>query len=209
MNHKKPRRSGRISKSVPILLIGSDTEGRVFSEKTRTVVLSLHGAGVISTHKLLAEQELILRSLETGREAEIRVVGEIAAHGHTHTYGVAFVDDSLDFWQVDFPPPPPLEERPLELLLECTACGGSVTLQNGDYEFDVWAIHGGLVRYCAECGFATVWSRPDGAAGGALEQKRRQRGGKPAPQRAARVEELEEPQAVSPQVRRNADSDLH
>jgi len=57
----------------------SDTEGRVFSEETLTVVLSLHGAGAISTHKQLAEQELGLRSLETGRKKEIRVVGEIVA----------------------------------------------------------------------------------------------------------------------------------
>jgi len=34
----------------------------------------------------------------------------------------------------------------------------TVTLLNGDYEFDVCAIHGGLVRYCTECGFATVWN---------------------------------------------------
>ena len=151
MTYKKLRRSGRISKSVPILLIGSDTEGRVFSEETRTVVLSLHGAGVISTHKLLAEQELVLRWLETNRETEVRVVGEIGSQGEQHTYGVAFVDDSTDFWQMDFPPPPSLAERPLELVLECTACGETVTLLNGDYEFDVCAIHGGLVRYCTEC----------------------------------------------------------
>ncbi len=164
MTYKKLRRSGRISKSVPILLIGSDTEGRVFSEETRTVVLSLHGAGVISTHKLLAEQELVLRWLETNREAEVRVVGEIGSQGEQHTYGVAFVDDSTDFWQMDFPPPPSLAERPLELVLECTACGETVTLLNGDYEFDVCAIHGGLVRYCTECGFATVWKRPETGA---------------------------------------------
>lgn len=170
MSYRKLRRSGRITKSVPILLIGSDTEGRVFSEETRTVVLSLHGAGVISAHKLLAEQELVLRSPESGREAEIRVVGEIAVQEDTHTYGAAFINEDLDFWQMEFPPPPSLEERRLELLLECTACGSSVTVLNGDYEFDVCAIHGGLVRYCSECGYVTVWSRPDGTGG--AERKR-------------------------------------
>jgi hypothetical protein len=90
MTHKKLRRSGRISKSVPILLIGSDTGGRVFSEVTHTVALSLHGAGVVSSHKLLAEQELVLRSLVNNREAEVRVAGEIAEQGDKHTYGVAF-----------------------------------------------------------------------------------------------------------------------
>jgi hypothetical protein len=159
MTSKKMRRSGRLFKSVPILLIGSDADGRVFTEATRTVVLSLHGAGIISNHKLLAEQEIILRSVETNREAEIRVVGEIGSEEGHHTYGVAFLDEYLDFWQMDFPPPPSPAERPLELVLACGSCGETVTLLNGDYEFDVCAIHGGLVRYCTECGFATVWKR--------------------------------------------------
>lgn len=161
MTSKKMRRSGRISKSVPILLIGSDAEGRLFSEHTHTVMLSLHGAGIVSNHKLIAEQELILRSMESNRETDIRVVGEIGSEDGRHTYGVAFLDDDLDFWKVDFPAPPSPAERPLELVLECGSCGETVTLLNGDYEFDVCAIHGGLVRYCTECGFATVWKRPE------------------------------------------------
>ena len=159
MTSKKMRRSGRLFKSVPILLIGSDAEGRMFSEDSHTVVLSLHGAGIVSNHKLIAEQELILRSKETDREAEIRVVGEIGSEDGHHTYGVAFLDDDLDFWNMDFPAPPSPAERPLELVLECGSCGETVTLLNGDYEFDVCAIHGGLVRYCTDCGFATVWRR--------------------------------------------------
>jgi hypothetical protein len=161
MTSKKMRRSGRVSKSIPILLIGSDADGRLFSENTRTVMLSLHGAGIVSTHKLIAEQELILRSLETNKETDIRIVGEIAAEDGRYTYGVAFVGDELDFWKMDFPAPPPPEERPLELVLECGSCGEMVTLLNGDYEFDVCTIHGGLVRYCTDCGFATVWKRPE------------------------------------------------
>jgi hypothetical protein len=165
MTSKKMRRSGRLLKSVPILLIGSDAEGRMFSENTHTVVLSLHGAGIVSTHKLIAEQELILRSMEGDLETEIRIVGEIGSEDGRYTYGVAFLDDGLDFWKMDFPAPPSPTERPLELVLECGSCGETVTLLNGDYEFDVCAIHGGLVRYCTECGFATVWKRPK--AGGA------------------------------------------
>jgi hypothetical protein len=157
MTDQKVRRSGRISKQVPILLIGSDSEGRVFSEVTKTVVLSLHGAGIVSVKKLIAEQELTLRSMVSNREAEIRVVGEIAESEGVHTYGAAFMDDSLDFWQAEFPPPPPPEEHPLVLSLECSSCRAPLTVENGDFEFDVCAIHGGLVRHCDNCGLATVW----------------------------------------------------
>ena len=161
MTSKKMRRSGRILKSVPILLIGSDADGRMFSEDTHTVILSLHGAGIVSSYKLIAEQELILRSKETNLEAEIRIVGEIGSEDGHYTYGVAFLDDELEFWKMDFPAPSSPADRPLELVLECGSCGETVTLLNGDYEFDVCAIHGGLVRYCTECGFATVWKRPE------------------------------------------------
>jgi hypothetical protein len=53
---KTPRRSGRVSVAVPILIIGSDAEGRVFSEETHTVVLSRHGAGIVSQYKLIASR---------------------------------------------------------------------------------------------------------------------------------------------------------
>ncbi len=159
MTDQRARRSGRISKQVPVLLMGSDSEGRIFSEVTKTVVLSQHGAGIVSAKKLTAEQELTLRSMVSNRESEIRVVGEIAESEGIHTYGVAFMDESLDFWQAEFPPPPPPEEHPLVLSLECCSCHAPLIVENGDFEFDVCAIHGGLVRHCDNCGLATVWKQ--------------------------------------------------
>src|ERR1700761_8239979 len=98
MTNTKVRRSGRIPCDVPIVLIGTEAEGLVFSENCRPVVLSRHGAGIVSLYKLIAEQELHLRSLESNREAEVRVVGEIGTEGNAHTYGVAFIDPTIDFW---------------------------------------------------------------------------------------------------------------
>lgn len=161
MTNTKVRRSGRIPREIPIVLIGSDAEGLVFSEETKTVVLSFHGAGIVSLHKLVAEQELHLRSLESNREVEVRVVGEIGSEGFAHTYGVAFTDPTIDFWQIEFPPPPPspsANDSPT-LSLACSSCGQDIALEQGDYEADVCAIHGGLVRYCAECGLSTMWKR--------------------------------------------------
>jgi len=53
------RSSARIPKEIPILLIGSDLDGRMFSERAATVLLSLHGAGVLSRHKLSPEQDSV------------------------------------------------------------------------------------------------------------------------------------------------------
>ena len=158
------RRSGRIALSVPILLIGSNSEGKVFTEKTRTVVVSLHGAGILSRNKLMAEQILVLREEATNREAEIRVVGEIGQQGKMYAYGVAFVDATLHFWRTNFPAGAASSERPATLLLECSGCEDVTELTNGDYEYDICAIHGGLAQYCGACGLLTVWRRTEKAA---------------------------------------------
>jgi hypothetical protein len=139
--------------------MGSDAEGRFFSEHTTTVMLSLHGAGLISTKTLTPEQELTLRSLETNREVEIRVAGAIGVQDGLHSYGVAFVQPAPDFWNMEFPPPIRYAEPDAEFILECSFCKTLFTLENSDFEADVCAIHGGLVRYCEQCGLSTVWRR--------------------------------------------------
>jgi hypothetical protein len=155
----RQRRSGRLSVSLPILIMGSNSDGRVFSEHTHTVVVSLHGAGIVSRHRLIAEQELLLRSEQLKREAEIRVVGEIGQQGNLYTYGVAFTDEKLDFWKMEFPEAPAWQERPEALALRCSGCKHVIQLSNGEYEYDVCAIHGGLPRFCDHCGLLTVWNR--------------------------------------------------
>src|SRR5277367_4035755 len=142
MNELTVRRSGRISKAVPILLIGSDVNGVCFSEETRTVVLSLHGAGIVSAHTLDPEQELILRSLENHREVEVRVIGEIGSKEKLHTYGVSFLRDSPDFWNICFSETSPYAYQPAILRLECGGCKTSLTLENSDFEFDICVVHG-------------------------------------------------------------------
>jgi len=94
------RRSSRIVREIAILLVGSDMEGKVFSEQTKTVLLSRHGAGIVSQYVLSAEQELILRRLDTDKEVEVRVVGQLGQHGESHTYGVAFLDAD-DHWPMN------------------------------------------------------------------------------------------------------------
>lgn len=151
------RRSGRIAKEVPIQLLGSDVDGKFHSETTKTVLLSAHGAAIISRNKLVAEQEMLLRSLDTNLEAEIRIIGEISSENGARTYGVAFSDPVLDFWGVPFPLaglPPGISGL---LHLECSKCATPVALENAGLESEVCAVHGGLVRHCVQCGMLTVW----------------------------------------------------
>ena len=95
------RRSGRISRQVPIILLGTDTAGRVFSEETHTLVLSLHGAGIRSRNKFAPDEVLTMRLADSGRETDIRLVGRL---GRGNVFGITFCDPNLDFWQIEFPP---------------------------------------------------------------------------------------------------------
>lgn len=153
------RRSSRIPKEIELLLVGSDMEGKVFSEKTKTVLLSRFGAGIISEHKLSPEQELILRRLDTDKEAEVRVVGRIGEQDDKYTYGVAFLDQSLDYWDIPFPLLSESEVKALRVVLECVRCQVAETVQQSDLESDVYLVNEGIVRFCKRCGSSTFWKR--------------------------------------------------
>jgi hypothetical protein len=95
------RRSRRIPKEITVLLIGSNLEGRAFSEETNTVNLSQHGATVVSRHKLASKQTVIIRCLDTKMEAEACIVRMIESHADAHTYCLAFLQSLTDSWGAD------------------------------------------------------------------------------------------------------------
>lgn len=151
------RRSSRIPKELTIFIVGSDMEGKVFTERTKTVVLSRHGAGIISEFPLSAEQELIIRRDGSTKEAEVRVVGQLGAVEGGHLYGVAFLDPNLEFWGIEFPPLTDAEKQGERKVLECVSCKGREVVHQSDVEADVFTINQGLVRYCQKCGMSTIW----------------------------------------------------
>jgi len=156
------RRSGRIAKEIAILLYGSDTEGRQFTERTKTLVLSRHGASLLSRYKLIAEQEIFLRSFSNDREIEVRVCGEIGEREDGHIYGVAFLDPNVDFWGIEFPPGEKLTKSLTQLTLECPGCKERAVVQFDAMELDVYTVNDGVLRYCKRCLISTVWKRASG-----------------------------------------------
>jgi PilZ domain-containing protein len=161
------RRSSRIAKEIAILLVGSDMEGKMFSEQTKTVLLSRHGAGIVSQYALSAEQELILRRLDTNKEAEVRVVGNLGAQGKSYTYGVAFLNPQTDLWDIPFPSMTDSEKKASLVMLQCSGCKTREMVQQSDLESDVYRVNEAIVRACKNCGTSTYWRRPiDDAAGG-------------------------------------------
>lgn len=184
MPYEGVRRSSRIPKEIGILLVGSDMEGRMFSEQTKTVVLSRHGAGIVSQYALSAEQELILRRLDTNKEAEVRVVGNLGAHGKSYTYGVAFLNPEADLWEIQFPSMTESEKQANRVLLQCSGCKAHEMVEQSDLESDVYLVNEGIVRTCKSCGSSTFWRRPIDDTG---EEP------VPLEEAAAETEEKEEP----------------
>jgi len=167
------RRSGRIPKQLAINLFGSDMEGRVFSERTKTVVLSRYGAGIVSSYKLSAEQELIIRSEASHKEIEARVVGQIGSEGDTYIYGIAFLDRAINFWDIDFPDLSDTERLASKTLLECCSCQSQEMADHSDLASDVMAVNDSIMRYCRKCGYSTLWKQaaPGSTSSGDLEEQ--------------------------------------
>ena len=140
-------------------------EGKMFSEQAKTVLLSRHGAGIVSEHKFSPEQELIIRSLETNKEAEVRVVGQLGSHGERYTYGVAFLNQNIDFWGTEFPPVSQSEKMANRVLLQCASCKAREMVEQSDLESDVYIVNDGIVRYCKSCSSSTLWKRGEVEAG--------------------------------------------
>jgi hypothetical protein len=155
---QRKRRSGRIAKELDIVLLGTDTTGKVFSEQTKTVVLSRHGAGVVTRYRFSPDELLTLRLPGSEKEAAIRLVGQIGGEPGRYVYGVTFVDPDPHFWPMEFPPDP-FEPASQRIALECSLCQTREEMEQGDIEEDVYSVNGNILRYCAECGTSTPWKK--------------------------------------------------
>ena len=153
------RRSGRIAKEIPIVLLGTDTAGKPFSEETKTVVLSRHGAGIVSRYEFAPDELLTLRLPGSTEQAEIRLVGKMGGQPGSYIYGVTFVDPDPHFWPVEFPPPEPLNRPSQRLALECSLCWSRQNVGQHEIEEDVYSVNGNVLRYCARCGASTPWTK--------------------------------------------------
>jgi PilZ domain len=158
---QRKRRSGRIAKELAIVLLGTDATGKVFSEETITVVLSRHGAGVVTRYRFSPDERLTLRLPSSAKEAEIRLVGQIGGEPGRYVYGVTFVDPNPDFWPLEFPPPDPFEPASQQIAFECSMCPTREEIEQGDIEEDVYSVTGNILRYCEECGTSTPWKKAE------------------------------------------------
>src|SRR5208282_6712789 len=142
---QRKRRSGRIAKELSIVLLGTDATGKVFSEETITVVLSRHGAGVVTRYRFSPDERLTLRLPSSAKEAEVRLVGQIGGEPGRYVYGVTFVDPDPHFWPMEFPTPDSYDLPSRATILECSVCQSRQEIEQGDIEEDVYSVSGSIL----------------------------------------------------------------
>lgn len=102
---KPPRRSTRLSISIPITISGNDASGREFEENARTVVVNKHGAKIATSHelKLGTVLEVENRSLKLKTQGTVVWLSNPPAPHKPWEIGVALAE-AANIWGIEFPP---------------------------------------------------------------------------------------------------------
>ncbi len=153
------RRTDRISIRLPVQLSGSDANGQSFTEKTRTQVVSRHGASILLKHVLVPDQELILKCIPTGKETHVRVVGQMGSSEEGFHYGLEILDPNGNIWELVFPPLSEADRAAARLLLECAGCHVRELTYLNEFELEVFHANGAISRTCKGCAKMSVWKQ--------------------------------------------------
>jgi hypothetical protein len=97
------RRSTRLSLQIPVVVTSLDPATK-FREECSTVVVNVHGCGVIVHERLESQAPIVVELVSSGARKKASVVAAIpTVKGASWLMGVAF-DSPENFWQVDRPP---------------------------------------------------------------------------------------------------------
>jgi hypothetical protein len=157
MSVQRLRHSDRVSISIPVEVSGTDFTGETFVERTRTVLVSRHGATLILNRKLAPDHELILKRPGANREALVRVVGQIGGRPEGYVYGVALQDMGTNLWNIYFPAMTEAEKAVARALLECSHCRTREVVYLNEVETEVFEANLCLTRVCKPCDGSTIW----------------------------------------------------
>ncbi len=151
------RRSDRVTSSLRLFISGNDVHGSVFAVECRTAVLSRHGARIVIPQHIKPHEELAVRVISTGLEADMRVIGVISETPEGTHYGMQFVDPKISIWQIDFPPIADESESVAKVLLECEACHYAAVVYLREFEVEVYDAQGQIPLRCKQCEAVTAW----------------------------------------------------
>jgi hypothetical protein len=145
------RRSDRVYLELKIQISGVDATGESFAEQTQTLVVSRHGAKVISRHVLVPRQPLNIRCYKTGIETLARVVGQIGQTDEGYYYGLELSDVQVNVWAIEFPSLAEAFDAAGRVLLECIRCRAQEVVHLDVFALEVLLANQTLLRPCKQC----------------------------------------------------------
>jgi PilZ domain len=160
MSERAIRRSGRIEREVPIIVSGTDANSEAFSEKTRTILISSHGAKIKVRHQPVAGEPLIICWAEKQKEAPARIAWQRPLIDGSCECGVEFLDSDLNFWEADFPTVGNRQGVAASFLLECSRCHTQRVFDLDSFEETNLRLNQGLMRPCPRCQNFVIWNIP-------------------------------------------------
>lgn len=153
------RRTDRISINLPIQVSGLDANGKGFSDHTRTLVVSRHGAAILLKRVLVPEQELKLHCTATRKETHVRVVSQTGSSTEGYQYGVEILNPMVDLWELIFPPLSEGEGAAARLLLECEQCHLRELTYLSELDLEVFQAKSAISRMCKRCERTSIWKQ--------------------------------------------------
>jgi hypothetical protein len=156
------RRSDRVSLTLLLEVSGKDSFGKDFKAPARTLLINRGGAVIVLDRELNAEQQVHLRrqaSIESHREADVRVVGQFGREKDGYLYGVEILDSNNDPWGVEFPPIADSEEAVARMLLECSYCRSREVTYLNELDLRGFETNRGIARHCRTCGVPSIWTQ--------------------------------------------------
>ncbi len=151
------RLSDRIRLALPIEVSSRDINSQSFTEETQTVVITRDGAAIVLSRQLAPGGEVTIRRIDAGRQAAFRVVGQMGRQEKGNIYGVVARDNSLNLWDVDFPPLTESDEALGRVLLQCASCQTREVAHLDEFEMEVFKTSRTVRRTCKRCGDSTEW----------------------------------------------------
>ncbi len=161
------RQSDRVTLSLPIRVIGTDTLGREFRDEARTILVTRHGARILLARELDPKTEITIRYPRIDREAKARIIGKAAESPDGNQYGVRILDTSVNLWGIHFPAAAEAESAVGRVLLECTSCHAQEVACLDGLALGVFQANRTLSRPCKCSPAMTAWSEvsSDGTVG--------------------------------------------
>ena len=123
------------------------------------MAIGRHGGKIGLKRKLVSHQELAIRCLATGRKADACIVGLLGTGKGIYFYGVKFLGEADNIWDVEFPPLTEPEGAIRRIHLECIACTTREAIGLTDFELEVLEVNGSISRSCKVCRDVSLWQK--------------------------------------------------